>query len=161
MPHTTIVLYTRRNVGLWALPYLVARGFKVKVITDDLNIIWMSETLQCEVVDIDTMGDFDLFICVHGNKIIDKKYLIPGKFINIHPCLFKYKGHNPIKRYIQNKDTVATVESQYMIEEVDGGPVIHTEHFETPVCNVYAEFYNIATPYYFKCLEATLNKVMK
>jgi len=157
----TIVLYTRRNVGLYCLSHLVALGHDVKVITDDSNVKWLAGKYKCELVDLDTMGEFDYFICIHGNKIIDKKYLVLGKFINIHPCLFKYKGHNPIKRYVENMDTDATVESQYMIEEVDMGYVIYKEAFDTPVCNSYADFYNEALRYYISCLDKTLDILSK
>lgn len=157
----TIVLYTRRNVGLIALSYLVAKGHTIKVISDDENVLWLAGTLGCEVVDIETMGEFDIFVCLHGNKIIDKKYLVTGKFINIHPCLYKYKGHNPIKRYILNEDNHGTVESQYMIEEADAGEVIHKEDFFTGKCSNFADFYNVALPYYYKCLDATLKKIIE
>lgn len=154
-----IILYANRNVGLCAMSYLVAKGHEVRVITEDVLLGEMSRYYGLDVVTLDTMGTFDLFICCHGRKIIPEKYLIPGKFVNIHPCLFKYKGHNPIRRYITNRDTRGSVESQYMIEEVDAGEVIHSEFFETPVVTTYAEFYNIALPFYFRCLEETLNKL--
>jgi SAM-dependent methyltransferase/folate-dependent phosphoribosylglycinamide formyltransferase PurN len=155
----TIILYTRRNVALYSLAYLVAKGHSVKVITDDDNVVWLAGKLSCEIVTLDTMGEFDLFLCVHGNKIIDKKYLVEGKMVNVHPCLFKYKGHNPVRRYIHNLDTLATVESQWMIEEVDAGEVLHTVAFETPVVATFAEFYNIALPFYFRCLDATIETI--
>lgn len=151
----TIILYTRRNVGLCALSFLVAKGFNVKVISDDENILWMAEKLLCDVVELDSMGGFDLFICCHGNKIIPEKYLQEKKFINVHPCL-KYKGHNPIKRYIANGDTEGSVEVQWLINEVDAGEVIHGEYFSTPVIQDYASFYNIALPFYFKAISKTL-----
>lgn len=154
-----IVLYTRRNVGLAALSFLVAKGYSVKVITDDESIIWLAKSLGCKIVTIEKMGRFDLFLCVHGNRIIDKKYLVDGKFVNIHPCLFKYKGHNPIKRFILNEDTDGTVESQYLIEEVDGGDVIHKESFHTGHVLDYAGFYNIAFKFYLRCIDATLKKL--
>lgn len=157
----TIVLYSRRNVGIIALSYLVAKGHTVKVISDDENVLWLAGTLGCEVVDIKTMGEFDLFICVHGNKVIDKKYLVTGKFVNVHPCLYKYRGANPIKRYIIGQDTEASVESQYMIEEVDAGEVICQEKFTTPICTRYETFYNIALPYYYKVLDRTLDVVCR
>ena len=154
-----IVYYGRRNTGMYVLAYIVAKGHSVKVISDDLNVLELAGTFGCSVVNLETMGEFDLFICCHGNKIIDKKYLISGKFINIHPCLYKHKGHNPIKRYIENKDQKGSVESHYMVEEVDAGEVIHQEFFETPVITTYAEFYNIALPYYFRCIDKTLKKI--
>lgn len=154
-----IVFYGRRNMGMNVLTYLVAKGHEVKVISDDV-VAELAVMLGCPVVNFETMGEFDLFICCHGNKIIDKKYL-NDKFINIHPCLYKYKGHNPVKRFIENKDESGSVESQWMVEEVDAGEVIHQEFFETPKITTYAEFYNIATPYYYRCIDKTLEKLSK
>ncbi len=156
-----IILYTRRNVGMYCLSHLVALGHDVSVITDDKNVEWLAERYGCKIVRIDDMGEFDYFICIHGNKIIPSRFLQEGKMINIHPCLYKYKGHNPIKRYIVGKDTDATVESQWMIEEVDAGDVIFQQKFITPICNSYADFYNVAVPFYYSCLEKTLELIIK
>jgi methionyl-tRNA formyltransferase len=152
----TIVLLTRRNVGMYCLSYLVAKGYKVKLITDDNDVLWLGGRLGVEFVTLETMGDLDYMLSVHWHKIIPNEFLKEGRSINIHPCLFKYKGTNPIKRYISNGDTLGSVESHYMIEEVDAGEVIHREMFQTPKIESYAEFYNLALPYYFKCLAYTL-----
>lgn len=155
----SIILYANRNTGMYVMSYLVAQGYDVRVITEDNNVRRLAYAYGLKLTELDEMGEFDLFICCHGRKIIDKKYLQEGKFINIHPCLYKYKGHNPIKRYINNKDNKGTVESHYLIEEVDGGKVIHQEKFDTGEVNTYAEFYNIALPYYFWCIDETLKKI--
>lgn len=151
----TIIFYGRRNTGMCLLPYLVAKGYLVKIIPD-ADILWLAESLKLEVVTMDNMGEFDLFICCHGDKIIDEKYLVAGKMVNIHPCLGKYPGHNPIKKYIENKDKFATVESQYLIKEVDAGSVINVVNFETGEVKDYAGFYNKALSFYFRCLDNTL-----
>jgi methionyl-tRNA formyltransferase len=159
----TIVLYTNRNVGATALMYLVAKGYNVYIISEDKDVLEVASNLGCisfEYFDL-TGLDFDLFLCVHGRKVIPKEYLVDGKMVNIHPCLsLNYKGHNPIKRYIENKEQVGSVESHYMVEEVDAGEIIHQEFFPTGLCNTYADFYNIANPfYYIKCIEKTLEKL--
>ncbi len=154
-----IVFYGNRNTGQLVLSYLVAKGHQVKVITEEKRLEETARMYHLPVVDFDTMGEYDLFICCHGRRIIESKYLKDRKFINIHPCLFKYKGHNPIKRYIENKDTLGSVESQWMVEEVDAGEVIIRKEFATPVCATYANFYNIAYPYYLECIEETLKKI--
>ena len=155
----TIILYANRNVGLAALCYLKAKGYDVMVITEDENVEWMARRFGIPVLP--NIGyikkiSFDLCLCVHGKKIIPKECLVENKMVNIHPCLYKYKGHNPIKRYIFGQDTDATIEAQWLIEEVDGGDVIWRENFKTPICNNYADFYNVALIYYYKCLEQTL-----
>ena len=154
----TIIFYGRAQVGAVVLSYLVAKGYTVKVIPEDEMIKDLCRYYNLEIVNLDTMGEFDLFICCHGKKIIDEKYL-KGKFINIHPCLWKYKGHDPIKRYIENKDIEASVESHYMVKEVDAGEVITRILFETPIINSYGEFYNLALPHYLQCIDGTLKRI--
>ena len=156
-----IILYGNRNTGILVLNYLLAKGYSVKVITEDDDVEDICSILGIKIVTFETMGKFDLFICCHGRKIISDKYLSMGKFINIHPCLYKYRGNNPIRKYIDNKDTHATVEVQHMIKEVDAGEVIGRINFETPVIETYAEFYNIAYRYYIKCLDYSLKTISK
>ena len=160
MRENNIVFYGNRNTGMFVLSYLVAQGYNIKVITGDNNIKLLCEYYNLPIVSLDSMGDFDLFICCHGKKIINEKYLQKGKFINIHPCLHKHKGHNPIERYIKNEETKGSIESHYLIKEVDEGDIIHSEFFDTPIVRNYAEFYNIALPYYIKCIHKTLEHLL-
>lgn len=154
-----IVLYTRRNVGLYALSYLVAKGFKVKVITDDIWVRQLGIFFKVEEVGLDSMGEFDVFVSVHGKKIVPMKYLEGKIAFNCHPCLGQYKGRDPIKRYLQNKDILATVDSHFMTSEPDMGEVIVSVPFATGEISTYAEFYNEAVPFYFTLFERTLNKL--
>lgn len=157
-----IVLYTRRNVGLYCLSHLIAMGHEVRVMTDDEDVKWLCDVYACRVIengDWKNVGLYDLFLCVHGDKIIPKNYIVAGRMINVHPCLISYPGHNPIKKYIENKGVVGSVSTQWLINEVDKGEIIHTEWFDTPGCKTYADFYNIALPYYFKAIQNTLEKI--
>lgn len=156
----TIILCTRRNVGLYSLSFLVSLGYNVRVITDDENVKWLASVLNCELVDFDTMGVCSLLLSVHWHKIIELKDLQYGRAVNIHPCLYKYPGHNPIKKYIKNGDTQASVESHVMTDVIDEGEVIHQEFFETKKCHNYADFYNQAVDKYLKCIDRTLKIVM-
>lgn len=159
-----ILLYTRRNVGLYCLSHLVALGHEVSVMTDDEDVNWLADRYGCRVVENgawEMMPDYDLFICIHGNKIIPGVWL-KGLMVNIHPCLtLGLKGKNPVKRYMEAGFTKATVSSHFMTELVDGGEIIHTEEFETGDIYSYQEFYDAALPHYYKCLEQTLNKILK
>lgn len=157
----TILLYANRSVGINSLLLLKTMGYTVVVVTEDDDVASVAEELSVPVINFGSIQyfDYDLFICIHGRKIIPNDWLKENKMINIHPCLHKYKGHNPIKRYIIGKDTDGTVESQWLTEVVDGGEVIHREDFKTPICNTYADFYNVAFVYYTKCLIETLKKV--
>jgi len=155
----TIVIYARRNVGMCIIPYIVAKGFAVKVISDDKDVLWMAESLGLEIITLDSMGEFDWFICCHGTTILKKEQLKEGLMLNVHPCLFKYKGRNPIKRYILNEDEYGSVEVQHMIEEVDAGDVIHREDFHTGKVKTFEAFYNIALPFYFKAIDGAFKKL--
>ncbi|MBI2659647.1 hypothetical protein HYX07_00620 [Candidatus Woesearchaeota archaeon] len=161
MAISKIVFYGRTQVGLIALLYLLAKEKKISVIPEDNIIKNAIKIFDLEETSFDNLKDFDLFICCHGRKILPESMLIKNKFINIHPCLFKYKGHDPIKRYMHNKDTKASVESHYMEKEVDCGEIIESLFFETPVVNSYEQFYMIALPYYLDCISKTLDKVEK
>jgi len=158
----TVVLFTRRNVGLIALSYLKAKGYIVKVVSDDENVLWMAKELDCEIVTMETMGDYDAIISVHWHKIIPKEYL-NGVCVNVHPLLHlgdRYKGHNPVRKFIESNETVGGVSAHYMTEIIDEGEIIATETFLTGKINDYASFYNIALPFYFKLLDRTLNIVL-
>jgi methionyl-tRNA formyltransferase len=159
-----IVFYGRRNTGVLALTFLKGKGYNV-VVTDssDTDVIYTAQSLGVKIVSMNlelTIGAFDLFLCVHGTKILPPEYLKEGKMVNIHPCLsYGLKGHNPIKRYIEQKRTQASVDSHFMTEEVDEGPIIHQQYFDTPVCNSYADFYNEAYTNYLICIDKTLKKL--
>ncbi len=139
-----------------ALSYLKAKGHNVKVMSDDSMVRWLAKKLDCEIVGLNNLGEFDLFLCVHGHKIIPKEYLAKGIWVNIHPMLGLYDGHNPIKRYIENGDTEGWVSSHHMVEKVDSGERIYTINFHTGKCNNYADFYNTAFKTYFVCIDNTL-----
>lgn len=151
-----IIFYGARYMGQVVLTYLVAEGHSLAVIPEDDDIRAVCRYLSLPIVSLDSMRPFDLFICCHGKRIIAPEYLEPGKFINIHPMLSKYKGHDPIKRYMENKDTLASVESHWMIEKVDSGDIIAQIFFQTPVVRSYGEFYNLAIPHYLRCIHKTM-----
>jgi len=155
----TIIIYCRRNVGFICLSHLVALDYSIKVITDDSDIIWLAGVYGCEIVTLEKMGEFDLFICCHGNKIIQKQYLDKGTCINIHPCLYLYHGKDPVSKFIENKNTLGSVGIHHMTEVVDGGEVIVEEKFFTGEVNSHAEFYNIALKFYLVALQRALKKL--
>lgn len=156
---TTVVLYGRRTPCWMALTYLVAKKYNVKVISDDRAVLLVAEKLGVEVRSFEERGFCDLFLCIHGTRILTRQEFTQTRCVNIHPTLELYKGKDPIRRYIENKNTDGSVSSHYMIEEVDAGLVIDTQYFETPVCNTHADFYNIAYIHYLACLEETLKKI--
>lgn len=159
----TIILYGKRNTGFNALMYLAAKKYNVKVADEsDVIVKSLAHDLGCSIVgtDLELMtGQFDLFLCVHGTRIIEDEYLKNGVFVNIHPCLDKYKGANPIRRYLKNNDELGSVSSHYMTPIIDGGEVIHTEEFATGRISTFQEFYDAAMPFYWLTIKKTLEKL--
>ena len=153
------IFYGKSQVGLVVLLDLLANGFGVSIMPNDEIIASAGEYLGLQTVTLDTMGKWDLFVSCHGEKIIPMRYLQQGPAINMHDCLYKYKGQTPIQRYMDNKDTDASIESHHMIAQVDMGPVIHQVFFETPVCTDFGQYYNLALPHYLECIEETLRKL--
>jgi methionyl-tRNA formyltransferase len=154
-----IVFYGARYMGQIILIYLAAEGHEIRVIPEDQDILAVCNYLSLPVVTLDSIKPFDLFVCCHGKRIIPSRYLEDEKFINMHPMLFKYRGRDPIKRYIANGDKWASIESHWMTEEVDAGEVINQQFFETPPVRTYGEFYNLAIPHYLRCIHETMNYV--
>lgn len=103
----------------------------------------------------------DLFVCCHGREILKKDLLTILKFnsINIHPCLYKYKGAHPIKRLLRDKETKASVAVHYMTEEIDQGEVIIENFVNVKECKTEIEVYNKLYPYYSFTLLDALKKI--
>lgn len=156
---TTILLYCRRNVGLCALSYFVAAGFRVKVISDCEDILALARNLRCEIVTQETAGDYDYLFSVHWNRIIPEKYLKLNRCVNWHPLLHKYSGQNPVRKYIDNGDTMASLGAHIMTEKVDEGPRVDLIMFGLGKVSSYAEFYNAILPVYFQSFRRVLDKL--
>lgn len=161
-----IIFYGRERVGLCVFLYLVGKGYSLKIIEVDesanaCNLNLIADYFNIEKIKFDSLKDqdFDVLVSCHGRKIISNDVLMKGVCVNIHPCLFKYKGANPIIRYIDNKDTIASVGCHIMTQEVDCGRVIKEVFFTTPIINNCLEFYNIALPYYITCVHEALIEI--
>lgn len=101
----------------------------------------------------------DLFVCCHGRQILKKEILSIG-CINLHPCLYKYKGANPIERLLIDKEKKASVGVHWMTEKVDRGEVIVEKFLEVKGLNLI-EVYNELYPIYSEALIEALNKIRK
>lgn len=105
--------------------------------------------------------EIDIFICCHGRKILPKSLFESVKCINIHPCLYKYKGVKPVKRLIEDKNPRASVAVHFMTEKIDKGKTI-VELFtridgvgQMSEIQVYTKLY----PLYVKALVKALDKI--
>jgi methionyl-tRNA formyltransferase len=156
-----IVFYGGRNAGMNVLLYLIGlKKHTITVIPEDTIIRKTAEFLNLNTISLNNLNkeSFDLFISCHGRKIIPDNILRKCLCLNIHPCLFKYKGADPIGRYMLNKDTMASVGCHIMTNKIDSGDVIYEVFFDTPVIKSYDEFYNIAYLFYVECIHKVMLK---
>jgi methionyl-tRNA formyltransferase len=127
---------------------IVAYGEKINELSRALNIPTFSSIKDKGFVDI--LGESDLLICVHGREIVPLEILkipILG-CVNVHPCLYKYKGANPIKHLLKDGNTKASVGVHYMSEEIDAGEVIVESYMDVSGLNTEIEVYNELYPTY-------------
>jgi methionyl-tRNA formyltransferase len=110
----------------------------------------------------DLLSRSDLLISVHGREIVPNKLLELPKLgcINLHPCLYKYKGMNPVNRMLKDKETMASVGSHYMTDKVDEGEVIVEDYFNVAGSISAEEVYNRLYPIYSHVLIKTLDRLM-
>ena len=87
-----------------------------------------------------------------------KKDILSIGCINLHPCLSKYKGENPIERLLKDKGKKASVGVHWMTEEVDRGEVIIEKFLKIKGSNV-TEVYNELYSVYAEVLIEALNKI--
>lgn len=112
---------------------------------------------------VQNLGKSDLLICVHGREIVPPALLSLPKFgcINVHPCLYKYKGGNPIQRLLDENESKASVGVHHMTEEIDKGAVIIEEYADVHGAETVENVYNILYPYYALVLSKALDTIEK
>jgi len=141
------------------LLYLLSKKeHQIKVIPQDTIVENIARYNNLEIISLDEVKkeEFNLLITCHGRKKLSDEILHKGPCINLHPCLFKYKGADPIGRYMLNKDTYASVGCHFMTEKIDDGEFLCEIFFDTPVITSYDEFYNLSYPFYVECIHAAL-----
>lgn len=130
---------------------VVAYDDDVKMVAEELGIpVFSSIEKEGFIKDVEKS---DLFFSVHGREIVPKEMLMmpPLGCVNVHPCLYKYKGANPIGRMLDDKNSKASVGVHYMVEKVDEGEVI-VEEFVDIAGKTVEEVYNELYPCYIKAI---------
>ena len=102
-----VIFYGGQQAGKTVLTTLVSKIQNIQVIPQDELVATTAEKFGLKKISLEDIKDFDLFICCHGRKIIPKEILNKGLCINLHPCLYKYKGAKPIKRMLEDGCTKA------------------------------------------------------
>jgi methionyl-tRNA formyltransferase len=127
--------------------YVFAEDIIVERIAQNLKIplIKKSEINNKKTIDLLKKANIDLLVCSHGKKILTEN-ILKLNCINLHPCLYQYKGSDPITKLIKDKNNLASVGVHRMSHEVDQGEVI-VELFKEveldSVTNVYNQLYSV------------------
>lgn len=167
-----IAFYGGQSTGMMVLLNLIAKGHNIRaVFCEDEKIEKIAKEFKLQIFPKHKLDDqelteklakhVDLLLCCHGKKIL-KPYLVKSiPCINIHPCLYKYKGAKPIQRLIRDGNSKASVASHWMTEKVDSGKVI-VEKFtriDSIKNKVEADVYNDLYPLYIEVVNDTLLEI--
>jgi len=151
-----IIFYGGKQAGMISLLTLKALGHDIScVIAVDEIVKSTAEELGLnartpEDINAEDFVDYlrglgaGLFVCCHGRQILRQGILSCFRAINIHPCLYKYKGANPIDKLLSAGETRASVGAHWMTEKVDSGEVIAENFYEIKsktIDGVYNELY--------------------
>ena len=152
-----VMFYGGRQSGMIVLLSILAKKIEVcyvipeddivRTVADQFNIkiIEKGQVNDKIVADIVKKDKIDLFVCCHGKRIIKDNILGSCECINVHPCLYKYKGAEPISRLIKDDNTKASVAVHKMTDKVDDGDVM-IELFKDveldSVVSVYNQLYS-------------------
>jgi len=165
-----VIFYGGRMAGLANLLATMALGHEVLCVVpvDDivesvalklgLNVKKPKNINEEEFVDyLESLGA-EVFLCCHGRQIIKPRILKLFKCVNFHPCLYKYKGADPIKRLLAEGNTKASVAAHWMVEKVDEGGVI-VENFKEVQSTTEIGVYNELYPVYAQTLIDMFKKI--
>ena len=108
---------------------------------------------------VENLSKCDLLISIHGREIVPKEFLSLPKIdcINVHPCLYKYKGKNPIQQLLKDKSSKASVGVHYMTEKIDGGETLIEEFVDIKGLDGVESIYNALYPHYSSVLSKALD----
>lgn len=169
-----VAFYGGQTAGVITLLTLLAEKVDVRfVIAEDEKLQLIAQIFNLELKPKALLGnenyievlknDIDFFICSHGKKILSENLVNKLRCINLHPCLYKYKGARPIKRLIADNNPKASVASHWMTEKIDEGETIVEEFIQ--IDNVSekteADVYNNIYPLYSQVIIKTIEKISK
>lgn len=144
--------------------YVIAEDDGLKKIASDLKIALKNKDSLNDKKTIDYLAKkIDVFICCHGRKILSTEFIERIRCVNIHPCLYKYKGARPVARLIQDGNPKASVASHWMTEKIDAGETIVEIFKNIKDLNKKneADVYNELYPLYVKVIMETIEKISK
>jgi len=170
-----IIFYGGRQAGAIGLLTLMARKDEmVLVIPEDDVVENIAKSFNLDIYKPEKINseesmkilqekNADLLVSVHGRRIIGNNILSLFRLggMNVHPCLYKYKGANPIEKLLEDGETKASVGVHKMTEKVDGGTVITEIFTDVRDCKTVVEVYNKLYPTYSIALNDAMDKLTR
>jgi methionyl-tRNA formyltransferase len=158
MEKINICLMAGKQAGVIGLLTILTKSHKIlSVVAYDELVKMVCEQYNIKIFDsikdkgfLEYLKKSDLLVSVHGREIITKELLDLPRIgcINVHPCLYKYKGKDPIKRLLEDGENKASVGVHYMNETVDKGELIIEEFVNVKDLKDVVSIYNRLYPYY-------------
>jgi folate-dependent phosphoribosylglycinamide formyltransferase PurN len=158
----SVVFCGGKQAGCIGLLTIIANGYGIKgVVAYDSTVEALAKKLglptyssikQPEVERL--LFDSDLLVSTHAREIIPRKLLALPHMggVNVHPCLYRYKGANPVERLLQDGGTQASVGVHRMTEIIDEGEVLAEEFVDVTGRKSVGEIYNELYPLYATAL---------
>ena len=147
-----------KQAGSIGLLTVAAAGYRIQtVVAYDQSVLELARELAIPTLsslrqpDIqESLLGVDLLVSVHGREIVPRELLVLPRLgsINVHPCLYRYKGANPVGRLLAEGCTLASVGVHRMTETVDEGDVLIEEFVDVTGKQTADEVYNALYPNY-------------
>ena len=127
---------------------IVAYDSTIEQLARVLNLLRFSSIRQPEVEEL--LYKSDLLVSVHGREIVPSRLLELPRLggINAHPCLYAYRGANPVGRLLRDGNTLASVGIHRMTGKVDQGEVLAEEFINVEGKQSVDEVYNVLYTFY-------------
>ena len=167
-----IAFYGGETAGIVTLLTLLGTSHSIThVFPQDQGVARIAKSFQIPVknkleinspkVITELIKKVDLLICCHGKRILSKELVSRVKCINLHPCLYKYKGAKPVDRLIADGNPKASIASHWMVEKIDAGETIIEEFIDISEVTKKSpqEVYSLLYPVYVEVLLNTLQKI--
>lgn len=157
-----VIFLGGKQAGCVGLLTVLALGHKVVMVVAYDGLVWdIASELGIPVfTSIEQMvGSNDwrevvpypnLLVSAHCREIVPPFLLRLPRLggINVHPCLYRYKGPNPVGRLLRDGGTQASVGVHRMTEKVDEGEVLVEEFIDVTGKSSVEEIYNALYPFY-------------
>jgi len=148
-----IIFLGNKQAGMVGLLTAIAWGVDVvAVVTKSVMVEQVADSLLLPVFEsyqaVPMVDEIDLMISVHSREILPIEFLEKARMggINVHPCLYKYKGTRPVPRMLEDGITKASVGVHWMTDKVDEGKVILEKFMEVKSGSpeeVYNQMYSL------------------